>query len=48
MQMLADLGTRVLQDELCVTQRVDERQVWQPSAGIELIRALDLVVTLFS
>ena len=48
MQRLAYLGTGVLQDELCVTQQVDERQVWQPSAGIELIGALDLVVTLFS
>ena len=48
MQRLADFGTGILHDELRVTQRVDERQVWQPSAGIELIRALDLVVTLFS
>ena len=48
MQMLVDLGTGVLQDELHVIRRVDERQVWQPSAGIELIKALDIVVTLFS
>ena len=48
MQRLADLGAGVLQDELHVTRRVDERQVWQPSVGIELIEALDLVVTLFS
>jgi hypothetical protein len=47
MQRLADLRTGVLQDELRVTRRVDERQEWQPDVG-ELFGALDLAVVLYS
>jgi hypothetical protein len=48
MQRLADLGTGILQDELRVTRRVDERQERQPNVGIELFGALDLAVVLYS
>ena len=48
MQRLTDLGTGILQDELCVTRRVDERQVRQNSVEIELLGALDLVIILYS
>jgi hypothetical protein len=48
MQRLAGLGTGVLQDGLHVTQRVDERQVRQPSVGIDLFGALASVIILFS
>ena len=48
MPRLADLGTDILQDELHVTRWVDERQVRQPTVGIDLFGALASVIILFS